>query len=195
MVYTLFKNRTSEPEYDGTQRQRGGPPKQYRFVLFRGCAQGRKTRARSLSCARQKIRFYIYNSKALLYLWCTQTCFVARYYLWLCRAFIKLGGGLVVYVTALFYCLGALEELMVVANESQETECWANNSATTTTMRNFKWRICSLYCRAMLAQRLFRCIWRIHLFFAFPPEIYNFPLEENATLPGIIISERWRWKI
>lgn len=93
MVYTLFKNRTSEPEYDGTQRQRGGPPKQYRFVLFRGCAQGRKTRARSLSCARQKIRFYIYNSKAVLYLWCTQTSSVVRYYLWLCRAFINLGGG------------------------------------------------------------------------------------------------------
>lgn len=86
--------------------------------------------------------------------------------------------------STLFYCLGALEELMVVANESQETECWANNSATTTTMRNFKWRICSLYCRAMLAQRLFRCIWRIHLFFAFPPQNLQFPSWRKCDTAG-----------
>lgn len=114
MVYTLFKNRYQPGQSMAPKAPPASQPEEEdrnNTVVFRRCVlQGRKTRARSVLLC-QIIRFYIYNSKALLYLWCTQTCFVARYYLWLCRAFIRLGAGwgdlglAMVYVTALLLSL------------------------------------------------------------------------------------------
>lgn len=64
-------------------------------------------------------------------------------------------------------------------------ESWANNLET---MRNFKWRICSLHCSVMLAERLFPCM-------KDPPTVRPVPLKRNDLATTIIISERWRWKI